>query len=148
VGMLTIECEALVGSGTLGTESATWTFTPHFNGCTKPVKAEAAWTANDVSSSEATFTIPTGKSMTIEAAPSCTVTVESGGTLGSAGNYANGVNGELEPSTVELAEQSVSIKSSGFECPAVICSGTSTAVFNGNLSLFNYTSEEVAIKVS
>src|ERR1700722_7212219 len=55
IGAVTDECRAVSGNGTIGKESATWTFTPEFGGCTDPVTVKGAWTAKDVNSGEATL---------------------------------------------------------------------------------------------
>jgi hypothetical protein len=138
-------CEAAVGTGKIKTASTTWTFTPEFSECPSPVKVKGAWTATDVNSEEATLEIPKqkGGSLIFEVSPTCNVLTEGGVTLGSGKDYKNGKNGLTIPSRMSL-KQKISIIDSPKEC----FNKNTSALVSANLSLFNFTNELEAIKVS
>jgi hypothetical protein len=152
VGTITVKCEATAGTGTLSEPgSSTWTVTPSFSRCNYPVVAKGAWTATDLNSSEATLEIPKEeKAISIEVSSGCIVNLEAGGTLGSASDYTNGENGMTEPSMLELISQTTTVKDSSKACVTVPCSKeeAKSATFNGNILLFNYSSEAEAVKVT
>lgn len=151
IGDIDVTCDAMVGFGTLSKEeSATWTVTPELSHCNYPVKVKGAWTATAVDSSEATLELPKEeKAVSIEISSSCTVNLESGGTLGSSGDYTTGVNGVEEPSTFEISSSSVTVKDSSKGCVTPLCSKeeAKVAVISGNLLLINDTSRETDIGV-
>jgi hypothetical protein len=138
------ECEAMTGTGTLGTKSSTWSVSPEFLGCTFPILTEGSWTATDVNSEEATLLIPKKeKALVVELSKECSVRLEEGVTLGSTKDYVNGVSGAEDPSSLELASQLVLVKESKEKCAEA-----KKATISANMLLINLTSLTSPIKAS
>src|ERR1700686_1316488 len=147
IGSEVFECEATAGEGTISSEGSKWTFTPKFSACGAQVKAGAAWTAEAVGVGEATLAIPKegekGR-VTIEISPKCKVLIEEGGTLGSAGDFINGANGAVEPSTLAITEQKVPVVDS----PAACLHSPTSASINARFLLIDLTNESNAIGIT
>lgn len=149
-GGTTVSCEATVGQGTLSaTESATWKLKTAFSDCNDPVTVKGEWTATDVNSSEATLEIPKEEhALTIELSSKCTLYVNGGATLGSAGDYINGTGGVIEPSQLELTGQTMTVTDSPTGCLKSCGKEVTTAGISGTFGILNFTTEAEAIKVS